>query len=379
MSGVPKYLADYSIIWESDPKKANLTWWGKANFGLFIHYGLYSQLEDGEWVQFHRAIPVAEYEKLQNSFDPSGFDADFITDLALEAEMRYVNLVTCHHDSFALWDSKTESFNSMKTPARRDLVGELSEQCAKKGLGFFTYYTYHQNWRHPYFLSRDYYSMARPDYAAPDPHYKFSKPEDFSIYVDYAHACMEELLTGYGPLAGMWLDLIMGYYAVPDMMPVEKSYDLVRKHQPHCLISFKQGATGTEDFATPERHFHSLEERTKSMHGERSGEIARTAWEANKTKHNEICATLQGHKWGYAANERHLNDREVRGLLAHALAHNANLLLNTGPLPDGSIPAEDVETLRAVGKAIRSDGWPDPEEARIPGEDDSAKGGAAAE
>ncbi len=72
--------------------------------------------------------------------------------------------------------------------------------------------------------------------------------------------------------------------------------------------------------------------------------------------------------WGYSKDEKHLDPAEVRGLLAHALSHDANLLLNTGPLPDGSIPKEDIATLKAVGKAIRSDGWPGANEARIPGE-----------
>ena len=113
-------------------------------------------------MQRRKTIPVDEYARLQETFDPSAFDADFITDLALEAEMKYINLVSCHHDSFALWDSRAEVFNSMNAPTHRDLVGELAEKCGEKGLGFFTYYTYHQNWRHPYFLSRDYYASARP-------------------------------------------------------------------------------------------------------------------------------------------------------------------------------------------------------------------------
>ena len=152
------------------------------------------------------------------------------------------------------------------------------------------------------------------------------------------------------------------------MMPVEETYELIRKLRPHTLISFKQGATGTEDFATPERHFHSHEEQAREQYGERSAVVARMAWEKNKSKHNEICATLQGRKWGYAKGERHLDAEEVRGLLAHALAHDSNLLLNTGPLPDGSIPGEDIAALRAVGKSIRADGWPGPDEARVPGE-----------
>ena len=377
MTGVPNYLKKFESVWNVEPKKANLAWWDEARFGLFIHYGLYSQLKRGEWVQFQEQIPVAEYEKLVDTFDPSRFDADFITDLAAEAEMKYVNLVSCHHDSFALWNSRAEPFNSVATK-NRDLVGELSEQCDKKGLGFFTYYTYHQNWRHPYFLSRDYYPSARPDYPIPDPAYKFEKPEDFRKYVDYAHACISELLTSYSPISGMWLDLIMGHYACPDMMPVEETYALVRKLQPHCFVSFKQGATGTEDFGTPEQHFHSLEERARATCGERGAIVAREAWEKNKGKHNEICATLQRSKWAYSDVETHLNADEVRGLIAHAWSHNANLLLNTGPMPDGSIPIEDVKTLRAVGNKIRTEGWPGPDEAAIPSRDDPTVTGNAA-
>lgn len=378
MQTVPSYLSAYANQWDKDPKSAGLAWWSEAKFGLFIHYGLYSQLAEGEWVQFHRPIPVAEYEKLADTFDPSGFDADFITDLALEAEMKYVNLVTCHHDSFALWDSKTEPFNSLRTKAGRDLVGELATACDKKGLGFFTYYTYHANWRHPYFLSRDYYPMARPDYPRPEPAYKLTCDKDFDKYVEYAHACMSELMTNYGPIAGMWLDLISGYYAAPDMMPVEKSYELVRSLQPQTLISFKHGATGTEDFGTLEQHFHTLEDQIRKNYGERAAAIAHNAWEKNLPKHNEICATLQRSKWAYAITEEHLDPEEVRGLLAHAHSHNANLLLNTGPLPDGSIPQADIDTLREVGAAIRAKGWPGADEARLPGEK-GAGGGAAAE
>lgn len=373
MHNAPRYLNDFASIWNDDPKAANLAWWKHARFGLFIHYGLYSTLERGEWVQFHEKIRVHEYEKLADGFDPSGFDADFVTDLACEAEMRYVNLVTCHHDSFALWNSSAEPFNAARY-AGRDLVAELAAQCAKKSLGFFTYYTYHQNWRHPWFLSRDYYAMARPDYDPPEPAYLFREPEDFGIYVEYAHRSMTELLTGFGPLAGMWLDLIMGHYACPDMMPVAESYELVRRLQPHCLVSFKQGATGTEDFATPEQQFHSLEDRARDAFGDRAAAVARRAWEANRGKHNEICATLQRNRWGYSAGEDHLGADEVRGLIAHAHAHDANLLLNTGPLPDGSIPSEDVETLRAVGRQIRRDGWPGADEAAIPRRGSAAAG-----
>ncbi len=358
MSAVPSYLSNHAELWQRDPHAAGLAWFRDAKFGLFIHYGLYSSLGRGEWVQFNEKIPVAEYEKLRDNFRAERFDADFITDLACEAEMKYVNLVTCHHDSFCLWHSRNEPFNSVNAPCGRDLVGELAAACARKGLGFFTYYTYHLNWRHPSFLSRDYFDMARPDYAVPEPRYTFRDEADFAAYVDYTHAALTELLTGYGPLAGVWLDLIMGHYACPDLMPVRETYALVRRLQPQALVAFKQGATGDEDFATPERHFHSLAETAGARFGERAAQVAAAAWEKNKGKHNEICATLQEHFWGYSGTARHLGPEEVWGMLGHADAHNCNLLLNIGPQPDGSVHPDDVTTLKAVGARIRKEGWP---------------------
>lgn len=358
MSGAPRYLQNYQQIWRTDAKAANLAWWKEARFGLFIHYGLYSQLSQGEWVQFHNKIPVSEYEALAQTFAPARFDADFITDLALEAQMRYVNLVSCHHDGFCLWSSHVEPFNSVNAPAGRDLVAELAEACDRKGLGLFTYYTFMQNWRHPYFLSRDYFPTARPAYEQPDPHYAFSRIEDFQRYVDYVRACLTELLNQFGPLAGMWLDLIMGYYAQPDLMPVDEIYAMIREQQPHILVSFKQGATGTEDFATPEHRFQSLEEKARERSGERAAQVARVAWERNRHKHNEICATMQEQGWGYVRDTAHRSEESVWELLRHAGAHDCNLLLNVGPLPDGSIHPDDVAVLRAVGKRIRRDGFP---------------------
>lgn len=355
---VPNFLQDYASTWEQDPHQANLAWWRNAKFGLFIHYGLYSQLGRGEWVMFQERIPLAEYEKLYDTFTAKKFDADFITDLALEAEMRYVTLVSCHHESFCLWDSQVEPYNSVNSPARRDLVGELAEQCHKKGLGFFTYYTYMINWRHPYFLSREYFPMARPAYAQPEPRYQFSQLSDFDRYIEYAHAHLTELLTRYGPLAGMWLDIIMAYYAQPDLVPVEQTYALIRKLQPHILISFKQGATGDEDFATPEQKFHSLEERARQSFGERAAQVARAAWDKNRHKHNEVCATLQKGAWGYQADAEHLNVGELYARLGYAHAHQCNLLANVGPLPGGEIHPDDIATLRAIGKRIRAKGWP---------------------
>jgi alpha-L-fucosidase len=365
MPNVPNYLKDYSELWAQDPRQANLEWFKNAKWGLFIHYGLYSQLGRGEWVQFHEKIPIAEYEKLAESFNPENFDADFITDLALEAEMKYVTLVTCHHDGFALWNSSTEQFNSWNN-GRRDLVRELAEQCDKKGLGFFAYFTHLLNWRCPWMPTAEYGDIFRPHYEFDEPRYKFREKDDFKKFWQWAHGCMNELLDLEYPLAGMWLDIICLYYLRPDLIPVEDTYKLIREKRPETLIAYKQGATGTEDFASPEFKFNSQGAGLR-MHGnDAAADRADYAWNKNRVKHNEICMTLQETGWGWVKDTKHLSGDVTWAKLAYAMKNNCNMLCNTGPLPDGSIPAEDVEVLRAVGRRIRENGWPSPEDAWTP-------------
>lgn len=350
---VPSYLKDYADLYKNDPRRAARAWFGQAKFGFFMHYGLYSLLGRGEWVMLRERIPVAEYEKLQGQFTARDFDVDFITDLACDAGMKYINLTSRHHDGFCLFETKQHEYHSVAAPARRDIIGDLSEACQKKGLGLFLYYSYAADWWHPYFYVREAgWGNARPAYEQPQPQYKWKRDEDFTIYVDYVHAQMRELLTGYGPIAGIWFDPIMGFYNRPDLFPIDETYALIRSLQPQTLISFKQGASGTEDFAAPERSGHSLADRLKKPEHR---EVARKAWESNKNKHNEICDTLQPHVWGYkkADDSKHLDADEVHKRLENAWANNCNLLMNTGPLPAGSIHPDDVKTLREVGRRLR--------------------------
>ncbi len=359
---VPSYLVGYEKRYSEAPRKAAQAWFADAKFGLFMHYGLYSLLGRGEWVMFHEKIHVAEYEKLKPQFTAKNFDADKITDLALDAGMKYINLTARHHDGFCLFETATQDYHSVASPAKRDLIGELTDQCAKKGLGMFAYYSYGADWRHPYFYPNEYCRMARPHYSEPEARYKWEKPEDFQHYLDYAHTQIRELLTNYRPLAGIWFDPIMPYYAKPEWFPIDETYAMVRKLQPQVLISYKQGANGTEDFAAPERSGASLADRVaKQGYGPESVAIARKAWGSNQSKHNEICDTMQPHVWGYQAADdgKHDTPEVVVEKLAAAARQNCNLLLNTGPLPDGSIHAGDAATLRAVGKRIRQDGWPE--------------------
>lgn len=349
-SSVPAYLKDYQEEYNVNPRQANLNWFMDARYGMFIHFGLYALLEKGEWVQLRDTIPVAEYAMLKDRFTVDKFDANQITDLALAAGMKYITITSKHHDGFCLFETEATDFNVLNSPAGRDLIKELYNACENKGLGLFLYYSYGADWKHPYFYSRESgWQHARPAYKEPQPEYKFEKDEDFKIYVQFVHDQLKELLTQYPNIAGIWFDPIMGFYSRPEIFPIDSTYALVRRLSPHALISFKQGANGTEDFMAPER-------KGGAVVGNQF-EVARKVYELNKDKPKEICNTLQPHAWGYNKRDdgQHRNVDDVIQMLETAREMNANLLLNIGPKGDGSIPEEDVVTLTEAGKMLKED------------------------
>jgi len=339
MTDVPNYLKGYESVYKQDPRAAAAQWFKDAKYGLFLHYGLYSLLGRHEWVQYREKIRVAEYAALQDYFLADKFDASFIAELAEDAGMRYVNLTTRHHDSFCLWDTAQTTFKSTNAPCGRDLVRELAEACDARGLGLCLYYSHGRDWRHPHAPNNDQYGgAARPEYDPPEPTYATGAGHDLNIYLEFMVNQMRELLTSYGPVAAIWLDGV----ATPrsgnvEAFRLQELYDLIHSLQPQVLLSYKNGLTGTEDFYAPEENWKDIEEL--------------------KDKPREVCGCVSG-GWGYTAGTAHRNADEVWELLTEILSKGCNLLLNTGPLPDGSIDPQDAETLRAVGPRIRKEGLP---------------------
>lgn len=349
-SSIPSYLTGYETAYAKNPRAAATQWFREAKFGLFLHYGLYSLEGRHEWLQYKELIPVAEYAKLKDRFTAEKFDADFIADLAVDSGMKYVNITTRHHDSFCLFETKETDFNSVNSPAKRDLVGELAEACAKRKLGLCLYYSHGRDWRHPHAPNNDKWGgSARPKYPKPDPAYATGDDHDLNKYLDFMTAQITELLTNYGPIAAIWLDGIAtplspkpgGWQkpARPQNAPEFKAqqlYDHIHSLQPQVLVSYKQGLLGTEDFFAPEH---------KAIKREDGKPI-------------EICSTLQRKGWGWVKDSPHLGPNEAWKKLVAARKGGANLLLNTGPLPDGTIHAKDAQTLRSMGKRISKDGFP---------------------
>jgi alpha-L-fucosidase len=333
MSLVPSYLRGYEALYHKDPKAAAIAWHRNAKWGLFVHYALASlrglkaeaalKSKNGandDWKKLKQGTPE-EFLRLKEQFTAEKFNADQITDLALAAEMKYVNFTTRHLGDLYMFRTSVSDFTSLNSPAKRDLVAELAEQCQKKGLGLFLY--------------------CPPDVARTEPQSVF----------DRNRTVIHELLTQYGPIAGIWLDGVGSYYEEPEAYRrIDELYALIRSLQPQCLISFKQG-TGTEDFVAPEGWMHT-----------KGDDIAQKAWALNTGKRGDICTNMQTAPpaWIYMDGCQHINAEQSLALLADAFSQQANLTLNTGPLPDGSIHPDDVIALREAGERIRKVGFPEP-------------------
>lgn len=358
---IPYFLKKYEKQYKKSPKEAALKWFEDARFGLFIHWGPASIYGKGEWVMYYDNIPVKEYEDNVRKFRGEKFNALDYVNLAIAAKMKYITFVVKHHDGFALWNSKATDYNSMNYPSQRDFVKELSVACREKGIALFIYYSIGIDWHHPYFLPNTMYNPAKPHYSDLPTVFKYQKEEDFKHYLNFAKTQIMELSTMYGPIAGFWFDTIGGVYEHAELFNIQEIYDMIHAIQPHALVVFKTGANGNEDFITGERHMGSLASVFKSVGlSEKVQNAANHSWESNKNKPAELNIPIQTLGWAYHSSpkQRQKSTTEVIELLNYCAKIKANLLLNIGPKPDGSILDENIQVLKEVGSIIDKKGFP---------------------
>ncbi len=355
---VPPYLADYKTLYKKDPKLAAQKWFQDARYGLFIHWGAFTYYKKTEWYMFQYTVPIKTYMDQAMKFTGENFDANSIVSLAKQSNMKYICFVVQHHDGFSLYDSKANPFNSMNAASKRDYLKELAAACNREKIGLFVYYSLGINWTHPFYLTRDFYKEARPAYKSLQPEIRFNGKGDFVYFWNTVKAQITEICTQYGPLAGIWFDPVGGAYTNPDLFDVQSIYDQIHKLQPQALISYKTGFNGNEDYISCEHEIKSLAPLMRKVQGEKTAKMAEEAWQKNKTKIAELTTTMQTSGWSYNETGRHKTAEEVWRLLEYSADRNANLLLNIGPYPDGTIVPADKSALTAVGERIRKEGFP---------------------
>ncbi|MBK8060783.1 MAG: alpha-L-fucosidase [Gemmatimonadetes bacterium] len=309
------------------------TWFQDARFGLFVHWGVYSQMGAGEWVMNNRSIRASDYERLPSSFNPTAYDATAWVALAKAAGMKYITITSKHHDGFAMFDSKVSDYTIVKrTPFARDPIRQLVDAAGKEGIKVFFYYS-QLDWHHPdYFpLGSTGRQTGRPDGG------------NFDRYLDYMNGQLKELLTNYGPVGGIWFD---GMWDKPEAnWRLDETYRLIHQLQPAALIGSNHHVTpiAGEDFQMIE----------KDLPGQNSAGFNKAEM---STLPLETCETMNG-SWGFDITDRNYkSSRDLIRYLVRSAGANANFLLNVGPMPNGTIQPEFVERLRAIGKWLEVNG-----------------------
>jgi alpha-L-fucosidase len=279
-------------------REQRMKWWHEARFGMFIHWGLYSQLGRHEWVMENEGIPVAEYEQLAKQFKPKPNAARDWARLAKQAGQGYMVMTTKHHEGFCHFDSKLTNYCAPKQGPGRDLVKEYVEAARAEGMRVGFYYSL-MDWHHP-----DGARCATDEAAR-------------RRFVDYIHGQIHELLSNYGKIDVLWYDV---------SWPLDAA-----GWESEIIVNNRNKLDG--DFSTPEQTITA-----DNKH----------AWES--------CMTMND-SWGYQrADDDWKSPKTVVRNLVTCAHDTGNYLLNIGPKADGSIPEESVCILSKVGGWMQRNG-----------------------
>lgn len=326
------------------PTASNLkqrAWFNDARFGLFIHWGPFSIPGSGEWVMNERKLNVHNYTNLKDFFNPVEFNAQQWVSMAKNAGMKYITLITRHHDGFSMWDTKYSDFNIMNTPYKKDIVKMMADECHKQGIKLYLYYSL-LDWRredYPHETGRTGQNSGRTGKG------------DYASYLQFMKNQLTELLTNYGEISGIWFD---GHW---DQTEPEGSkdrtsridwkyneiYGLIHKLQPQCMIGNNHHLSplAGEDFQMFER----------DLPGENKSGLS--FQKASDKLPLETCETISN-SWGYNLSDTYYkSNKELVHMLVKAASLGSNLLLNIGPMPSGKIQPEFQDRLAGLGNWLK--------------------------
>ena len=332
---------------EYKPSAANLKqreWFNDARFGMFIHWGPFSIPGAGEWVMNERKVTVENYSRLEKFFNPIDFDAEKWVSTAKNAGMKYVTLITRHHDGFSMWDTKYSDFNIVNTPYKKDIVKMMADECHKQGIKLYLYYSL-LDWRredYPHETGKTGQFSGRKGHG------------DYATYLQFMKNQITELLTNYGEIGGIWFD---GHWdqTAPEGAADRSSridwkyneiYGLIHRLQPQCMIGNNHHMTpfAGEDFQMFEQ----------DLPGENKSGLS--FQQASEHLPLEACITING-SWGFNLTDTSYKSKPalIRTLVKSS-SLGANLLLNIGPMPNGEIQPEFIERLNGMGEWLKTYG-----------------------
>lgn len=317
-----------------DTYNRRMQWFADAQYGLFIHFGGYSQLGGiwngkevrgySEWIQGNAKIDREKYERMALQFNPTQFNADLIVRNAKEAGMTYLIITAKHHEGFCLWDSAFTEYDVASTPFKeRDILQELNNACATHKIRFGIYYSI-IDWHHP--------SQVRPSELGQKgwPGKTMIVGDRKQEYVDYQRNQVLELLKKYDP-AILWFD---GDWA--DWWKLDdgiRLYHAIREADAEVIVNNRVAKRdGFElDFVTQEqKHF-----------------------DAAFAKHWEGCYTINT-SWGYKKGDNKWKSPEtVYNKLKDINEKGGALLLNVGPNGNGVVQDEAWDVLKKTAELLK--------------------------
>lgn len=307
-----------------------------ARFGIFLHWGIYSMMGQGEWY-LNYGPTAEEYAKAASGFYPANFNARDWVKAIKDSGAKYITLTSRHHDGFSMWDTAQSDYDIVDaTPFKRDILKEIADECHKQGIKLHLYYS-HIDW------TREDYPRGRTGHNTG----RDVSGQDWPHYYDFMNNQLTELLTNYGPIGAIWFD---GWWdhdedATPFDWQLPEQYEMIHRLQPSCLIGNNHHQTPFpgEDIQIFERDIPG--QNTAGLSGQ---EISRLPL--------ETCQTMNG-MWGYKIQDQNYKDTPTLiRYLVNTAGMGANLLLNIGPQPNGELPATALSRLKEIGEWMSVNG-----------------------
>jgi alpha-L-fucosidase len=308
-------------------------WLDEAKFGMFIHWGIYSELARGEWVMNREKIPVDKYSQLAKDFNPVKFNAEAWVAIAKNAGMKYITITAKHHDGFAMYDSAIDDYNIVDgTPFKRDALKELQIASEKAGIKLGFYYSQTQDWYHKGGAGKKWDRAQHGDLR------------EYLETVSFPQ--IKELLT-YNP-SHIWFD-------TPHSMTTDigrEIVDMIREIKPDTLINSRLMYHGNQVQKLKPVQLTELTDIGVDFLSYRDRTIPpNSPWD-----YWETCMTLNN-AWGYRATDNEWkSSKKVVMQLAEVVSKGGTFLLNVGPTAEGIIPQPAVESLASVGDWLKING-----------------------
>ena len=310
-------------------------------FGIFIHWGIYSMLADGEWVQHSKRIDRNEYSHLAAGFCPSRFNAREWVEAFKDAGAGYVTITSRHHDGFAIWFSDYSEYDMENTPAKRDLVAEMKEACDRHGIMFGAYYS-NLDWYHP--------DWAPYSHGGPGP--LFPKQEDspnLTRYFEYMANQVCELIDKYD-LAFIQFD---GEWDATYTHEVGSAmYRRFHTRKPDILLNSRvdigrrMAGAGNHIDMDGRKYAGDFQDRERLVNEGNNvtvwGDHPWQAW-----------VTIDRSQWSYNPTPQLMTAAELVRDMVSIVGSNGNYMINLGPRPDGTFEPGQIALMDTLGMWLK--------------------------